>query len=307
MESSKTRVRVICNPSSGSGSDLYTIREKLADLDAEWIDTEEAGDAREAAGEWTGGLLVVIGGDGTINEAVNGLGATGFPEDVTLAIWPTGTGNDLAKTLEISDAPDEIQKIIREKRTRTLDVARIQSEGAGERFFINVAAGGLGADISSAADGEMKERWGKLAYLRASLETFQSFEVREVKIILDGEERVLRAANIAIGNCRYAGGGWLAAPQANPEDGLLDLVVIEDLGLEQTLALAPAALAESGYLGKEGVYSARAKEIRIETSPGGLTFDADGETIGDEPASFSVIPHALKVVVGPDYTPEPGK
>jgi diacylglycerol kinase (ATP) len=151
----------------------------------------------------------------------------------------------------------------------------------------------------------MKSRWGKLTYFRASLERAREFDVREVRVILDGEERRLRAVNVSVGNCRYAGGGWLAAPKANPEDGLLDLVVIEDIGLKEALMLAPTALAKSDYLGKEGVFSARAKKIRVETQPGGLEFTADGELIGDEPAEFEVIPHTLKVVVGPDYVPEP--
>jgi diacylglycerol kinase (ATP) len=86
---------------------------------------------------------------------------------------------------------------------------------------------------------------------------------------------------------------------------LLDLVIIERVGLKEVLALAPAALAKSDYLGTEGVFSARAKKIRVETQPGGLDFTADGELIGDDPVDFEVIPHTLKVVVGPDYVPEP--
>jgi diacylglycerol kinase (ATP) len=82
-------------------------------------------------------------------------------------------------------------------------------------------------------------------------------------------------------------------------------VIVEDLGLKETLALAPAALAKSDYLGREGVFYARAKKIRVETQPGGLAFTADGELIGDEPVEFEVIPHTLKVVVGPDYVQEP--
>src|ERR687898_1778886 len=216
-----------------------------------------------------------------------------------------GTGNDLAATLAIPDRLEDAEKVIRENRVRVLDVARVRSEGVGERFFINVATGGFGAETSSLADEELKGRWGKLAYFRASLEKARDFDVREVKVTLDGEERMMRAVNVAVGNCRYAGGGWLAAPRANPEDGLLDLVVIEDIGLKEALALAPAALARSDYLGKEGVFSARAERIRIETEPGGLDFTADGELIGDEPAEFEVIPHAQKVVVGPDYVSEP--
>ena len=110
---------------------------------------------------------------------------------------------------------------------------------------------------------------------------------------------------MVVGNCRYAGGGWLGAPKANPEDGLLDVVIIEKLGLTDVLQLAPQSLARSDYLGKEGVFFARAKEILVETQPPGLEFTVDGEVIGDEPAEFSVIPQALKVIVGPAYVPEP--
>ena len=305
MEGSKTRARVICNPASGGGCEPEVIREELEDFEAEWIYTKGAGDAQEAAEEWSDGLLIVVGGDGTVNEVVNGLGRAGFPKDVTLAVLPMGTGNDLAATLAIPNDPEGARETIRQGRVRTLDVARVRSDGVGERFFINVATGGFGAETSSLADEELKDRWGKLAYFRASLEKARDFDVREVRVTLDGEERMMRAVNVAVGNCRYAGGGWPAAPGANPEDGLLDLVVIEDVGLKEALALAPAALARSDYLGKEGVFSARAKRIRIETQPGGLEFTADGELIGDEPAEFEIIPHSLKVVVGPDYVPEP--
>ena len=306
MEGSKTRARVICNPSSGGGKcEPDTVREALGGLEIEWIDTEGAGDAQEAAEEWERGLLIVVGGDGTVNEVVNGLGRAGFPEDVTLAVLPMGTGNDLAATLAIPDGIEEAEEVIRQNRVRVLDVARVRSEGVGERFFINVATGGYGAETSGLADEELKGRWGKLAYLRASLETTQKFDVREVRVTLDDEERTMRAVNVAVGNCRYAGGGWLAAPRANPEDGLLDLVIIEDIGLKEALALAPAALARSDYLGAEGVFSARAKKIQVQTEPGGLDFTADGEVIGDEPVEFEIIPHVLNVIVGPDYVAEP--
>ena len=301
-----TKARVICNPSSGGGGyEPDEIRKELDGLDVEWVQTEKPGDAVEAAEGWHEGLLIVAGGDGTINDVVNGLGRAGFPESVTLAILPTGTGNDLAATLAIPEEAEAAEAVIRQNRVRTLDVGRVHSEGVGERFFINVATGGLGAEVSSANEGELKERWGKLSYLRASLEVARDFDVRELTLTLDGQERKVRAINVAVGNCRYAGGGWLAAPRANPEDGLLDLVIIEKFGLSEVLGLTPAALAKSDYLDKEGVFFARAREIRVDTQPPGLDFTADGEVIGDEPANFTVVPRALKVIVGPEYTPEP--
>src|SRR5918997_436284 len=306
MEASKTGVRVICNPSSGGGTcETDRLRETLDGFEPDWIETGSKDDAVEAARKWRDGLLIVAGGDGTINDVINGLGQAGFPESVTLALLPSGTGNDLAATLAVPEDPDEAKEVIRQNRVRTLDAARVRSTGIGERFFINVATGGIGARISDATDRELKSKWGKLSYLRASLEVARSFDVKEVTLHLDGKEHALRAVNMAVGNCRYAGGGWLAAPKANPEDGLLDVVVIEDVGLKEVLALAPTALARSDYLDKEGVFSTRAREIRVETRPPGLEFTVDGEVIGDEPAEFSVIPGALKVVVGSEYTAEP--
>jgi diacylglycerol kinase (ATP) len=301
--------RVICNPSSGGGAyDPEELRAEFDGYELDWVQTEGPGDASEAAREWHEGLLIVAGGDGTINDAVNGLGKAGFPEGVTLGILPAGTGNDLAATLCIPDDPDEAEDVIRQGRVRTLDVARVRSEGIEERFFINVATGGLGAEISDANEGELKKRWGKLSYLRASLEVAKDFDVKELELYLDDELHRVRAVNVVVGNCRYAGGGWLAAPRANPEDGLLDVVIIEKLGLADLLQLAPASMARADYLGKEGVFSARAKEIRVETQPpGGLDFTVDGEVVGDEPARFSVVPGALKVIVGPDYVPEPNE
>jgi diacylglycerol kinase (ATP) len=302
----KSKARVICNPSSGGGSyDPDEIRDELEGLEVEWVQTEGPEDAIGAAEEWSEGLLVVAGGDGTINDVVNGLGRAGFPEGVTLGILPAGTGNDLAATLCIPEDPDLAKDVILQNRGRWLDVARVRSDGIGERFFINVATGGLGAEISDANDEELKRRWGKLSYLRASLEVARNFDVRELMLYIDGEERHVEAVNIAVGNCRYTGGGWPATPKANPEDGLLDVVIIENLGVTDLLNLTPAVLAESDYLDSDGVLFVRAKEIRVDTQPPGLEFTVDGEVIGNEPAQFSVLPRALKVIVGPEYIPEP--
>src|SRR5918998_239458 len=236
----KGKARVICNPASGGGGyDPDEIRDELEGLEVEWVETEDSDDAIEAAAEWRAGLLIVAGGDGTINDVVNGLGRAGFPEGVTLGILPAGTGNDLAATLCIPEDPELAEDVIRQNRMRTLDVARVRSEGVGERFFVNVATRGLGAEISNVNDEELKKRWGKLSYLRASLEVARNFDVRELTLYIDGEERQVNAVNIAVGNCRYTGGGWPATPKANPEDGLLDVVVIEALGVADLLELAP--------------------------------------------------------------------
>ena len=264
MRASEAKVRVISNPSSGGGTyDFDQLRDKLDGLKPDWVETGGKEDAVEAAREWKSGLLIVAGGDGTVNDVVNGLGKAGFPEHVTLALLPSGTGNDLAATLAIPEDPEEAVAAIRQGRVRTLDAARVRSARVGQHFFVNVATGGLGAQISDANDEQLKSKWGKLSYLRASLEVSRNFDVREVALTLDGERRMIRAVNVAVGNCRYAGGGWPAAPRANPEDGLLDVVVIEDIGLKELLTLTPSALAGVDYLDQEGVLSTRAREILV--------------------------------------------
>src|SRR5919206_50335 len=117
--------RVICNPASGGGTcDPDQLRKNLSDFDLDWIDTESPEDATEAAREWSDGLLIAAGGDGTVNDVINGIGMAGFPEGVTLALLPTGTGNDFAATLAIPEQFDEAEAVIRQNRVRTLDVVR---------------------------------------------------------------------------------------------------------------------------------------------------------------------------------------
>lgn len=297
-------VRVIYNPSSGGeGHTRENLRRALGDLQPELIVTESIEDAYDAAREWRSGLLVAAGGDGTVNEVINGLGKAGFPEEVVFAVLPLGTGNDLASTLCIPAQPEAARLLLRGE-VRTLDAARIRSAEVEESFFVNVATGGLGAEISEAADNkELKRRWGRLAYLRASLEAARERRARQVRLELDGVRYDLRAVNVTVGNCRYAGAGWPAAPKANPEDGLLDIVAIEDTGITGLLSLAPQALADEDYTEKEGVFAARAANVRVEAEPG-LGFTADGEIIGEAPVEFTVLPRSLKVIVGPEYTPE---
>lgn len=302
------RVRVVYNPTSGGdGHTAESLYRELEDLRPEMVVTESIEDAYEAAREWRSGLLVAAGGDGTVNEVINGLGKAGFPEEVVFAVLPLGTGNDLAATLRIPARTAAAARLLLRGEVRTLDAARISSAEVEESFFVNVATGGLGAEISEAADDkELKRRWGRLAYLRASLEAARDHRPRRVRLELDGVGHDLRAVNVTVGNCRYAGAGWPAAPKANPEDGLLDVVAIEDTGVAGLLSLAPRALANGDYTEREGVFAARAANVRIEAEPE-LGFTADGEIIGKVPAEFTVLPRSLKVVVGPGYTPEPGR
>jgi hypothetical protein len=162
------------------------------------------------------------------------------------------------------------------------------------------------AYTEEAASEKLKERWGSLSYPRGALEAAREFDAVETRLVVDGTEHRLRAVNVVVGNCRYAGGGWPAAPGASPEDGLLDLVVVTDVGLSGLLSLGPKASIGADYLGNEGVFFARGKDLRVQSEPPErLEFNVDGELIGHGPAGFDVLPRAVKFVVGPGYTPEP--
>ena len=115
----------------------------------------------------------------------------------------------------------------------------------------------------------------------------------------------MKAVNVAVGNCRYTGGGWPATPKANPEDGLLDVVIIETLGAGELLGLAPAALAEFDYLDKDGIFFARAKDVYVETQPPAWSLPPTARSSATSQPSSPSSPQALKVLVGPDYVPEP--
>ncbi|MDQ4106364.1 MAG: hypothetical protein M3157_04215, partial [Actinomycetota bacterium] len=197
MAVSSKKARAICNPTSGGGAyDPEEVRRRLDGYDLEWIETGSAEEAESAAREWTEGLLVVVGGDGTITRVVNGLGRAGFPERVTLGILPTGTGNDLASTLAIPEDPEGAVGTLRDHRVRKLDVIQVHFKDEKDQFLINVASGGVGARTTGVADGDMKRRWGKMAYFRAALEVSRDFEVQEVLLTLDGVERKVRAVNV---------------------------------------------------------------------------------------------------------------
>ncbi len=107
--------------------------------------------------------------------------------------------------------------------------------------------------------------------------------------------------NVTVANCRYAGGGWPAAPETNPEDGILDRVAMEVAGAAATLSVVFRVVAGADYPRSEGVFSARARRVRVESEPG-LRFTADGEPVGEAPAEF--VPCALKMIVGPGCTPK---
>lgn len=290
---------IIVNPNAGSVDEVAHVREILESRPGTVVRiTDEAGDAQEIAAEAVrSGARVVVaaGGDGTLNEVVNGL-AEDFGR-ARLGLLPLGTGNDFARSINVPPDLDAALAILERGEVRTLDVARATIGGAS-RYFINMAAGGFSGVVSEKAH-EVKDRWGPLSYLRAALGTLPELQGFKTRLTVNGAERLeLDTYNIVVSNGRFVAAGIPVAPQSKLDDGLLDVMIAPATTLPQLAILVPQVLlgrhTESGLL-----LFRKATRLEIESDPP-MSFNVDGELIGDAPASFEVLPRALEVVVGPE-------
>lgn len=294
---------LILNPNAGGAEGEGLIDEARAQAKGVAIlraDDEHPARALAQAHCRDSDLIIVAGGDGTINEVVNGLWeAGGAPVGPAIGVVPLGTGNDLARLLCIPDDPEQALELALKGARRRIDLIRIE-QGGRARVAVNACAGGFTGQLNEHLTPELKRTWGPLAYLLGAARTLPDLSGYEVRIAFDDKPaQLLNAFNIVVANGRTAGGGLPAAPRANPEDGLLDVVVIHQGNAAELAALA-ARLIGGDYLDDEHVTFRRARRLRVDASPG-MWFTADGELLSNEPIAFEVLPQALEAVVGPRY------
>jgi diacylglycerol kinase (ATP) len=238
-------------------------------------------------------LIVSAGGDGTLNEVVNGIAAAGC--NSVLAILPLGTGNDFARHLGLPTNMDEAIEQIGAAQTREIDLVRVSSELV--RYFVNVSSGGFSGLVDEKLTPEMKRTWGPLAYLRSAAAAFPELRGYTTRVTLDDANAVdLDLYNVIVANGRYVAGGIPVAPEAEISDGLLDIILIPERGKAE-LALLAAQILVGRHLSSDAVIFHRAKRVAINSKPG-MWFNVDGELIGNEPATFELLPGALRCVVG---------
>jgi diacylglycerol kinase (ATP) len=164
------------------------------------------------------------------------------------------------------------------------------------RYFVNVSASGFSGVVGEKLTSEIKAAWGPLAYLRsaaAALTELQAY--RTTMIFDDAEELVIDLYNVVVANGQFAGGGIPIAPQANLSDGLLDVVLVPKRPAAE-MALLAAQMLLGKHISSDAVPFRRAKKISVRSRPG-MWFNADGEAVGNQPAVFQIIPHALDFVV----------
>ena len=240
--------------------------------------TFEAGDATDfAARAAKRGVDVVAaaGGDGTVNEVVNGL--DGY--DVPLGIIPLGTANDFARQVGIPADADHAMDVILQRKPRRLDTASLNG-----RRFLNVSTGGIGAEATAETSPEVKASLGPIAYAITGIKKFADLKAKSARFAGDGFEYEGEFLIFALGLTRSTGGGTIVTPMASATDGLLDLCVVEHMSRRDFARLA-LRVKRGEHLGQEGVHYAQVKHVTI-TSNEPLPVNVDGEMSNAERLTY---------------------
>jgi diacylglycerol kinase (ATP) len=293
---------IICNPNAGSVDDQETIRAQLQKLPGTSVRfTEDPGDATRLAQQAAQDgceNIVAAGGDGTLNEVVNGI--AGRAAELRVGLIPLGTGNDFAKMLDLPATIDGCIEVLRAGETRPVDVARVTMNGA-TYHSINVSAGGFSGNVNEKLTAEVKQSWGPLAYLRCAAEALPELRAYQTEIVLDDTSTFSSELyNAVIANGRYVAGGTMIAPEAAIDDGLLDIVLVPKQPAGN-LALVVTQIALGRHIGSDNIIFRRAAKVAVSSTPG-MWFNVDGELIGNGPAVFQVLPRALNFLAPPRNT-----
>lgn len=300
----------LVNPASANGSTgrrWPELARRLADagLVGDTLFSEAAGHlstlAREAA-LGGAGLLVVVGGDGSVNEAVNGLAGIDTPPAV--AILARGTGWDFIRTFGIPRDAEQAADVALHGRTVEVDLGRVTFKAwdgsDGVSWFANVASAGMSGAIAQRANTTTKALGGKASYLWATFAVFAGWSPTETRISVDGEIRGGRMYDVVVANGRFFGGGMKMCPDADPADGLFDVLTIGDVTRRDLVQTMPK-IYRGTHLPHPKAELLRGATVTIETDTP-VPVELDGEQPGTTPARLELVPGSLRLRV-PASTP----
>ncbi|HMA23065.1 MAG: diacylglycerol/lipid kinase family protein [Gemmatimonas sp.] len=235
----------------------------------EVLPTFESGDAAvlaSSAARRGVDVVAVAGGDGTVNEVVNGL--DGY--DVPLGIIPVGTANDFARQVGIPADADHAMDVILQRKPKRLDTASLNG-----RRFLNVSTGGVGAEATAETPAEAKESLGALAYAITGMRKLADFRAQRARFAGDEFEYEGEFLMFAVGLTRSTGGGTLVTPMASATDGLLDLCIVERMSRGE-FARTALRVKRGEHIGQEGVHYVQLKSVTIEAEEP-IAVNVDGE------------------------------
>lgn len=249
--------------------------------------------------------VVAIGGDGTVNEVANGFfdGDRPVAPAATLGVLPFGTGGDFRKSVGLPADTRAAAKILAAGEVRTIDVGHLEMTGDGgaprTRVFVNIASFGMSGVVDEYVNKASKRLGGRLSFMLATARAGLSYQNQRVHLVLDGDESGaldLTVNTVAVANGRYFGGGMFIAPDAELDDGQFDVVAVGDMSKWDMLRHG-GKLYRGSHLQLDKVTSRRARTVRAEPVGGGtVRLDVDGETPGTLPATFRILPAALRLV-----------
>jgi diacylglycerol kinase (ATP) len=307
------RVRAIINPSAGSGAAQRCLPELLRQIERagalpDSAETQGPGDAarliREAHADGID-CVAVVGGDGTLNDAVQAfIDAEGRPvPGPVLALVPSGTGGDFRKTFGLGTSVEEAVARLMSSAPRPVDlgILRLTAHDGTPvvRAFLNITSFGLGGLTDRIVNTTPKWWGGRLSFFVGTLRAMAVYRNAPVRVVVDDQVFLESPiVNVALANGRFFGGGMKIAPDADPGDGLLDVVALADLSRLRTTTLSPHVYRGT-HVTQPGVHSTRGRTVRAESLVAGaeVLIDMDGETPGRLPLTASVAPSALKLRV----------
>ena len=300
------RILLIANPASGQHRGerrLAQASERLASLGHAVTAalTESAGHATRLAKSNAPDfeIIAALGGDGTVNEVANGLMAVEPGERPALATLPVGTGNDVALTYGLAHFESAIDALAKGS-TRTLDVIRVQLMRDGKsvtRHALLFVAAGFAAEVIRKTGPRVKRIFGRrFSYSVGLFRALASFRAPEFSVKWDGGETSGRMFQVCAGNTEFAAGGVMRiSPGARPDDGLLNISLVDALGRLQIVRRFPSILS-GRYVEDERVDYFTGKRLEIDAVPP-AELQADGDIIGTTPATIELLPGALQLVV----------
>jgi YegS/Rv2252/BmrU family lipid kinase len=306
---------VIVNPKSAGGATQSRWAERAADFRAHFgafqvAFTKKPGDGTALAlrGARQGRkFIIACGGDGTINEVANGILQSG--KDIEFGVLPSGTGGDFRRTVGMPNDTREAGVALRNGVTKQIDIGKVtflnQENKETSRYFLNVASFGLSAAIIERVKSSNIMGWiphdvlrGKSNFALSTLQEVLGLNFETVRVRFDGqEEKPLNTINFCVCNARFFGGGMKIAPAAALNDGFFDVVNIGDIKTVKIL-LNAYKLYGGSHLNLREVKATRAR--KIEVSPVNneeIHLEVDGELPGKLPATFEILPKALRIRV----------
>lgn len=303
---SHNKIHIIFNPAAAGGKagenkeiilsefirqygDNFEFSETLSENDAERI----AGEAVESGYE----VIIAVGGDGTVNQVVNGmLKSSGHGSIKTrLGIISFGTGQGFSQSLGLPEDLASQIKVIKNDVSRSVDIGRIGfGSNHSVKYFINELQFGIGGKLTESISPLTKKMLGRFAFGFEAVKTLLNYKASEIRIDLEEISKTENVIGVIISNGAYTGGGMMLTPDALLNDGLFDVLIIEDMPLKDRLN-SFSKIYSGRHIGLPGFKLFRTRELRFSYTNGMLA-EADGELIRNKCFSSEVIPSALRVI-----------